>query len=98
MADIVNLEKQDLINLSKVLSLDSRADVPYILNGQVYSSYQRHEKVYRLHVNDSDIVYLFIFNKKNRVIGIVEENIKDFNDHESKEPNLVDNSHKDIEK
>lgn len=98
MSDIVNLEKQDLINLSKVLSLDSSADAPYILNGEIRSTYQRHEKIYRLKVNDSDIVYCFIFNNKNKPIGIIEENIKDWNTKEAKEPNLVDNSYKDIER
>lgn len=97
MSDIVNLEKQDLINLSKVLSIDSSVDSPYIYDGVVRSSYQRKEKLYRLHINDSDDVYLFIFNKNNKPVGITHTKLSDFNIPVAVKPKLIDNTYRDIE-
>jgi len=77
MADLQSFDKQDLINLQKVIDLDKKEDAAYQdADGTVHSMYKREEKGYRLHVKGSSDVYLFIFNKKNKHIATIINTIE----------------------
>lgn len=69
MPELQQFEKQDLINLQKVLNLDKSTQAAYTgKDGKVYSMHQNQQKGYRLQLNGSDTIHLFIFDEKNKFV------------------------------
>jgi hypothetical protein len=71
MTELSQFEKQDLINLQKVVDIERKDDASYELNGTVRSMYQRNEKGYRVQVKGSSEVYLFVFSSTNKTVAVV---------------------------
>ena len=76
MAELKDFDQQDLINIQKVMSIDKSDKAAYRIEDKVYSAHQNEQTVYRVYTKGEDHVYMYVFNKHNKLVNSSKETIE----------------------